>query len=92
MMIYEIHYSDEAKKVIAKYKKSNPIAYKKFSRLLPELINHPRSGTGHPEPLVESNDITYSRRISAKDRIIYDIYDDIVVVMILSVEGHYKDK
>jgi toxin YoeB len=91
-MIYEIQYSDEAKRIIAKYKKSNPIAYKKFSRLIIEITEHPREGTGHPEPLIRGNSVTYSRRISASDRIIYDIYDDIVIVLILSVEGHYKDK
>ena len=37
-------------------------------------------------------DITYSRRISGKDRIIYDIYDDVLVVLIISVKGHYDDK
>ena len=91
-MSYKIQYSKDADKVIVKYKKSNPIAYKKISRLIPELVNHPRHGTGHPEPLVAGNNITYSRRLSASDRIIYDIYDDIVTVLILSVEGHYDDK
>jgi toxin YoeB len=91
-MRYEVGFSDEADKVIAKYKKSNPIACKKLSRLIAELVEHPREGTGHPEPLTGGNSITYSRRISASDRLIYDIYDDIVVVLVLSVEGHYGDK
>ena len=76
----------------AKFKKSNPIMFKKYSALLDEIVEHPRTGRGHPKPLVLGNDITYSRHISANNRIIYDIYDDIVVVMILSVEGHYGDK
>jgi len=91
-MSYKIQYSKDADKTIAKYKKSNLIAYKKISRLIPELVNHPRYGTGHPEPLVAGNDVTYSRHISANDRIIYDIYDDVVVVLIVSVEGHYSNK
>jgi len=91
-MSYKIQYSKDADKIIAKYKKSNPLAYQKIFRLIPELAEHPRVGTGHPKPLVSGNDITYSRRISGKDRIIYDIYDDIVVVLIVSVEGHYDDK
>jgi len=91
-MNYTIRFSDEAKKVVEKYKKSNPVAYKKLSRLLIEIVEHPREGTGHPKPLVAGKDITYSRRISANDRIIYEIYDDIVVVLIVSVEGHYSDK
>jgi len=91
-MSYEIHYSDEAEEIIAKYKKSNPIAYKKIYRLIPELVEHPRTGTGHPEPLIKGNNIKYSRRISANDRIVYDIYDDIIVILIISVGGHYRDK
>jgi len=91
-MKYTIRFSDEAEKVIAKYKKSNPIAYKKISRLLIEISEHPREGTGHPEPLIKGNSVTYSRRISANNRLIYDVYDDIVVVLILSAEGHYGDK
>jgi toxin YoeB len=91
-MIYEIQYTDEARKIITKYKKSNPIAYKKLMRLLKELAEHPREGTGHPEPLAKGKNITYSRRISGKDRIIYDIYDDIIVVLVVSVGKHYEDK
>jgi toxin YoeB len=91
-MNYTIRFSDEAEKVIAKYKKSNPIAFKKISRLLVEISKHPKEGTGHPEPLIKGNSVTYSRRISANNRLIYDVYNDIVVVLILSVEGHYGDK
>jgi toxin YoeB len=91
-MSYTIRFSNEARDVIAKYKKSNPIAYKKLSRLIAELVEHPREGTGHPELLTGGDSITYSRRISASGRLIYDIYDDIVVVLVLSVEGHYGDK
>ena len=91
-MSYTLRYSDDAKKVIAIYKKSNPIAYKKVYRLIAEISENPREGTGHPKPLTKGNDIRYSRRISANDRIIYDIYDDKVLVMIVSVGGLYDDK
>jgi len=35
---------------------------------------------------------TYSRRLTAFDRIIYDVYDDIVNVLVIELEGHYDDK
>lgn len=91
-MSYTIEFAPEAAKIIAKYKKSNPIAFKKIVRFMPELVEHPRIGMGHPEPLKAGDSVTYSRRISANDRLIYDIYDEKVVVLILSVEGHYGDK
>ena len=54
--------------------------------------DHPRTGIGHPEALKGGNDVTYSRHITAHDRIIYDIYDDVLVVLVVETEGHYKDK
>lgn len=91
-MSYSIDYSVDVQKVIKKWKKSNPDAFKKLYKILPELEQHPRTGTGHPEAMKGGNDITWSRRITAHDRIIYDIYDDVVAVLIVEVEGHYNDK
>ena len=69
-----------------------PPRSKKLYRLLPELEQHPRTGTGHPEPLKGGNGTTYSRRLTAHDRIIYDIYDETITVLVIEVEGHYNDK
>lgn len=91
-MSYAIRFTPKADKSINKWKKSNPVLYNKFLKLLAEISAHPRTGTGHPEPLKGGDNITYSRRITAHDRIIYDIYDDIVVVLVVAVEGHYSDK
>ena len=55
-------------------------------------MNHPRTGLGHPEALKGGSDVTYSRHITAHDRIIYDIYDNVLVILIIEVEGHYNDK
>lgn len=92
MSQYKIEFTQTAIKTVTKYKKSNPVQYKKLVKLLNELIEHPRTGTGHPEPLKSGDMITYSRRISKNDRLIYDIYEDTVVVLVLSIEGHYNDK
>ncbi len=76
-MLYEIDFTPIAIKSISKYKKSNPVQYKKLVKLLNELMEHPRIGTGHPEPLKSGDSLTYSRRISKKDRLIYDIYEKV---------------
>lgn len=92
-MKYKIDFSKNAQKAIKKWKKSNKRLYDKpYDVIFPELMDHPRTGLGHPEPLVGGKDITYSRHITGKDVIIYDIYDDVVCVLVLSVEGHYDDK
>lgn len=86
--MYEVKVSTEADKVIRKWKKSNPQLLKKYQK----LMDHPRTGIGHPEPLKGGKDITWSRHVSAHDRVIYDIYDEIITVLVVEVEGHYNDK
>lgn len=91
-MTYRISFSKSASKTVEKWKKSNPSAFRKLREILPELETHPRSGTGHPEALTSGNGKTYSRRITANERIMYDILDEEVIVLILNVGGHYSDK
>ena len=57
-MLYEIDFTPIAIKSISKYKKSNPVQYKKLVKLLNELMEHPRIGTGHPEPLKSGDSLT----------------------------------
>lgn len=81
--MYSLEISKVAQEEIALYKKSNPTAFAKVTKILSELQLHPREGTGHPEPLQNGNNVSYSRRITKKDRLIYDVYDDIVKVLCL---------
>lgn len=55
-------------------------------------MQHPRTGTGHPEPLKGKPDGRWSRRVSQKHRLVYRIFDDEVVVLVLAASGHYGDK
>ena len=91
-MMYTVDFTKAAQKTLAKWKKSNPTLFKKATSVLQDIMQHPRTGLGHPEPLVGGNDITYSRRITAHDRIIYDIYEERVSVLVIQCEEHYNDK
>lgn len=90
--MYSIEFEKSALKVVAKWKKSNPTLYKKFKVLLADMTEHPRTGIGHPEALVGGKGITYSRHITAHDRIIYNVYDDTITILVIQVEEHYNDK
>lgn len=90
--MYSISFDSKVTKVMAKWKKSNPVLFKKLAKILESIMVDPRQGIGHPEPLVGGGDVTYSRHISKNDRIIYDIYDFEVRVLVLELEGHYDDK
>lgn len=91
-MMYKVSFDSKVEKVIAKWKKSNPALHKKLVNIVLAIAEDPRHGIGHPEPLVGGGDVTYSRHITAHDRIIYDINDDMVVVIVVDLEGHYGDK
>ena len=91
-MMYTIEYSKDADKTLRKWKKSNPHLFKKATKILLDIMEHPRTGLGHPEPLIGGRDVTYSRHITAHDRIIYDIIDDCVTVLIIQAEEHYDEK
>ena len=65
---------------------------RKIQRMLSEMEQHPRTGTGKPELLKGDLSGVWSRRIDKKNRILYEIHDDVVIVLVLSMRGHYGDK
>lgn len=91
-MIYKLDLPDYVKADIAQFKKSEPQAYRKVIRLLGEIQDHPRTGTGKPERLKHYTNETWSRRINRKHRLVYEIEDNLVTVTVISVQGHYEDK
>ena len=57
-----------------------------------ELKEHPRTGTGHPEQLSGDRTGQWSRRITKKHRLVYEIHDTEVIVLVLTAYGHYDDR
>ena len=93
-MSYEITYEDAALKDIKAIKKSgNKPLVKKLTNLLIEIAEHPRTGTGQVEQLKHyPYKQTWSRRLNQEYRLVYEIYDDIVVVKVISLMNHYGEK
>lgn len=90
--MYEIVFSRRANEDIAKLRRYDPQAHKKAVKLINELMEHPRTGTGHPEQLSGNRSGQWSRKITKKHRLIYEIFDTEVHVDIVSAYGHYDDK
>lgn len=89
-MSYTLKYTDDAEKDIERLKKSgNKQALKKLKALLLEVIEHPRTGTGQIEQLKHFKEETWSRRINSEHRLVYQIEDEQVIVLVLSAYGHY---
>lgn len=62
---------------------------KKINRLIQEISRHPFEGTGKPEPLKNQLSGYWSRRISAKDRLVYKVTED-KTIYIAYCRYHYK--
>ena len=90
--MYKIIYSPKAIEDLQKLKRSEPAAYKKADKFIKELKEHPKTGTGHPEPLKGDRNGQWSRTITKKHRLIYEIFETEVYVDVLSSWGHYNDK
>ena len=89
--MYKINFSDVAAYHLAKLKKDEKQAYNKAQKLLEELMEHPKTGTGKPKQLKHKDVPTWSRRISEKHRLVYQIEESIVTVLVVSTYGHYDD-
>lgn len=87
--MYIVDFTEDAKKQLVELNKRAPKAMEKLFRLLSELEEHPRSGTGQAERLKFFDVETWSRRITRVHRLVYEIHDDRVLVIVLSVFGHY---
>ena len=70
----------------------NKSVQRKIEKIFNELREHPTTGTGKPEQLKGELSKYLSRRLNKKDRLIYRIDDNVVIVYILSLCGHYDDR
>lgn len=91
MIEYELEFTQDALDDIKKHQKSgNKSLLSKLEKLLLELKQHPDTGTGQIEKLKHYKEETWSRRINDGHRLVYRIKEDVVVVLVLSVYGHYE--
>ena len=91
-MTYVLDYTSLAHEGMARLKRSEPKAFSKLGDLLKELMEHPRTGTGHPHQLSGDRAGQWSRSITKKHRLVYEIHDMEVLVLVLTAYGHYDDK
>lgn len=90
---FRLEVTDSAKKQMAlHYKSGDKGTLTKLSKILVELTIHPFEGVGNPEKLKHNLTDFWSRRINSKDRIIYSVNENLVLVEVVSAMGHYTDK
>ena len=90
--MYSVIIDKKAQKEILQIIKSGDKKSKRrLNQILLELELHPRKGIGNPEALKHDLSGLWSRRINKKDRLIYEVQDEIVTVYVVSAMGHYED-
>lgn len=62
---------------------------RKINVLLKEIQRNPYEGQGKPEKLKGTSGNNWSRRINEKDRLVYEISED--SILIKQCKGHYED-
>ena len=84
----EIEYTLQAKEDIDYWKKSgNASILKKIRKLIETITQSPFEGIGKPEALKYNLTGCWSRRINKEHRIVYEVFDDKIIVH--SLKGHY---
>jgi toxin YoeB len=74
------------------YRSGDKLSIKRIEQIILELTEHPETGIGNPEKLKFDLSGYWSRRINRKDRIVYRINNQTVIVNIISAKGHYEGK
>ena len=86
----EIIYSLQALEDIIYWKKSgNKAVQKRITALLEDIVKHPFTGIGKPEPLKHQLSGSWSRRITLNERLVYSINIENNTIEIETIRGHY---
>lgn len=92
-MSYRIDFTINAKQQLDNWQRSGKTKIlKKIAVLLDELREHPTTGTGHVEQLKGDYSGYWSRRLDKESRLVYRIEEENIVVVVVSLKGHYGDK
>jgi toxin YoeB len=66
----------------------NKQVMKKIDDLVDDIIEHPETGIGRPEPLKHELSGLWSRHINDEHRIVYEVKNN--KLHIISLKGHYE--
>jgi len=87
----EIEFMPRAEEDLEYWKATgNKRVMKRITKLLEDILQHPFTGIGKPEPLKGDLQGVWSRRITDEHRLVYSISNGMVYVYVLSLRYHYS--
>ena len=87
----EIKFMPQAEEDLEYWKSTgNKQVMKRITKLLSNILEHPFTGIGKPEPLKGDLQGLWSRRITDEHRLIYSVSDGMIYVYVLSLRYHYS--
>ncbi|MBR6140666.1 MAG: Txe/YoeB family addiction module toxin [Bacteroidaceae bacterium] len=87
----EIKFMPKADEDLAYWKSTgNKRIMKRITKLLEDILQHPFTGVGKPEPLKGNLQGIWSRRITDEHRLLYSVSNGMIYVYVLSLRFHYS--
>ncbi|PIX34678.1 MAG: Txe/YoeB family addiction module toxin [Bacteroidetes bacterium CG_4_10_14_3_um_filter_31_20] len=83
----EVEFSPTAHHQLMEWEKNDEKVYLRIDELLKAIQDEPFKGIGKPEPLKYQFQGYWSRRITKKDRLVYQVTHDAIIV--ISCKYHY---
>lgn len=90
MKIEKVDFSLNAFEQYKNWEQQNKKTLKRINALIADIARNGNEGIGKPEPLKGNYQGFYSRRIDDKNRLIYRIEDNILIIV--ECGTHYQDK
>ena len=86
---WALRISRQAEDDLAWFRRHDRKLYQKCFDLTRAVLQDPHNGIGKPEPLRYLGGDVWSRRVSLEHRMVYEIYDNLIVVA--AYRYHYAD-
>ena len=87
--MYQIKYQKKALRDLKKLEKNDKLL-SKFKKILFDIVSNPYSKKFKTEKLKYNFQDHYSKRLDKKNRVIYQVFEDKILVSLISVLGHYE--
>lgn len=88
--MFELEFSKRAQKELKKIQKDDRLLQKLFE-IFRDLEKDPHSANFKMEKLKYNFQDHFSKRLDKKNRLIYQVLDDRIVVSVISILGHYEE-